>query len=58
MLRVYENDLEILVRGVLVDPVRVEHTQVGATAPDALFGSGFQGALILELVDTLICGFA
>ena len=58
MLRVDEDDLEVLVRGVLIDPVGVEDAQVGAAAADALFGSGFEGALVFELVDALVGGFA
>jgi len=39
MLRVDENDLEVLVGGVLVNPVRVQDAQVGATTSDTLFSS-------------------
>ena len=38
MLRVDEDDLKVLVGGVLVDPVRVEDTQVGAATSDTLLG--------------------
>ena len=54
MLRVNEDDLEILVCGVLVDPVRVQDPQVGATATNTLFSSRLQGSLVLELVYTLV----
>ena len=57
VLRVNEDDFEVLVGGVLVDPVRVEDTQVGAATTDTLFGSGTEGSLVLELVYTLIGGF-
>lgn len=40
VLRVNEDDLVVLVRAVLVDPVRVEDAEVGAAATDALFGGG------------------
>ena len=58
VLGVDEDDLEVLVRRVLVDPVRVEDVEVGAPAADALFGSGFERALVLELVHTLVGGLA
>lgn len=58
VLRVHEDDLEVLVRRVLVDPVGVEDAEVGAAAADALFGGGFEGALVFELVDALVCGLA
>lgn len=58
VLRVDEDDLVVLVRGVLVDPVRVEDAKVGATATDSLFGGGAKRALVLQLVHTLVGGFA
>lgn len=58
VLRVDEDDLEVLVGGVLVDPVGVEDAQVGAATADTLFGDGAQRALELELVDTLVGGLA
>lgn len=58
VLRVNENDLEIFVRGILVDPVGVQHSEIGATASDTLFGGGFEGTLVFQLVDTLVSGFA
>ena len=58
VLGVDEDDLKVLVCRILVDPVRVEDAQVGAAAADALFGGGFEGPLVLQLVDSLVCGFA
>lgn len=58
VLGVNENDLEVLVGGVLVDPVGVQDTQVGAAAANTLLGSGAQSTLVLELVDTLVGGLA
>lgn len=54
VLWVDEDDLEVLVGGVLVDPVRVEDAEVGAAAADTLLSSGTEGALVLQLVDTLV----
>lgn len=54
VLRVYEDDFEVLVGRVLVDPVGVENTQVGATTSDALLRSRLEGSLVLELVHTLV----
>lgn len=51
-----EDDLEVLVGGVLVNPVGVEDTQVTATTADLLLSNGTVGALVLELVDTLVGG--
>jgi len=56
VLRVDEDDLEVLVGGVLVDPVGVEDTEVGAATTDTLLGDGAERALELELVDTLVGG--
>lgn len=41
VLRVHQDDLVVLVRRILVDPVGIEDAQVGAAAADALFGRGF-----------------
>lgn len=54
VLGVDEDDLVVLVGRVLVDPVRVEDAQVGAAAADTLLGRGLEGALVLELIDTLV----
>lgn len=58
VLRVNEDDLEVLVGRILVDPVGVEDSQVGATTSDTLLSSRLQGSLVLELVDTLVGGLA
>ena len=58
VLRVDKYDLEIFVGRVLVDPVRVQHSQIGAAASYTLFGGRLERALILQLIDTLIRGFA
>lgn len=52
--RINENDLEVLVRRVLVDPVRTQHTQVTTSLTDALFAFGTNVALELDLFDTLV----
>jgi len=58
VLGVDEDDLEVLVGRVLVDPVRVQDAQVSATAADTLLSSRLERALVLELVDTLVGGLA
>jgi hypothetical protein len=58
VLGVDEDDLVVLVGRILVDPVRVENTQVGAAATDTFLGGGFEGALVFQLVDTLVGGLA
>lgn len=58
VLGVDEDDLVVLVRGILVDPVGVENAQVGAAAADTLLSGGLEGTLVLELVDTLVGGLA
>lgn len=56
VLRVDEDNLEVLVGGVLVDPVGVEDAEVGTAATDTLLGDRAERALELELVDTLVGG--
>jgi hypothetical protein len=53
-----ENHFVVFVGRVLVDPVRVENSQVGAAATNSLFGGGAKRSLVLELVDTLVGGLA
>ena len=56
VLGVNEDDLVVLVGRVLVDPVGVQDAEVGAAATDTLLSGGLEGALVLELVDTLVGG--
>jgi hypothetical protein len=56
--RVDEDDLEVLVHTVLVDPVRVEDAESTAAAGNTLLGGRTKRALELELVDTLVGGLA
>jgi len=58
VLGVDQNDLVVLVGRVLVDPVRVQHTQVSAATANTLLSGGSEGALVLELVNSLVGGLA
>jgi hypothetical protein len=58
VLGVDEDDLEVLVGGVLVDPVRVQDAQVSTAAADTLLSGRLEGALVLQLVDSLVGGLA
>lgn len=54
VLWVNEDDLEVFVGGILVDPVGIEDSKVGTATTNTLFGGRFQRALIFELIDTLV----
>ena len=58
VLRIDEDDFKVLVGRILVDPVRVEDSEIGTSTSYTFFGGGSKGALVLELVDTLVCRFA
>jgi hypothetical protein len=58
VLRVDKDDFKVFVGRILVDPVRVEDSEICATAANTLFGCGIERSLVLELVDTLVGGFA
>lgn len=58
VLGVDQDNLEVLVGGVLVDPVGVEDAQVSAATADTLLSGGPESALVLELVDTHVGGLA
>jgi len=53
-----ENNLVVLHGCVLVDPVGVEHAQVGIDASDLLLGHALEVAFEFKVVDTLMLGFA
>lgn len=56
VLRVDTDDLEVLVNTVLIDPVRVENSQVGGLSAHSLLGGGSERSLVLEVVHTLVDG--
>jgi len=58
VLWIDEDDLVVLVCAVLVDPVAVEDSEIGASLADTGLGGRLEGALVFELVDTLVGGFA
>ena len=49
-----QDNLEILVSSILVNPVRVQHTEIAANATGSLFCNTAQISGELQLVDTLI----
>lgn len=51
---VHQDNLKVLVGGVGVDPVRVQHSQVGSSSADSLLGSDSQGLLVLQLSHTVV----
>ena len=55
---VNEDNLVVLVDTVLVDPVRVEDTEVAAATADTLLSNATETALGLEVVNTLADGLA
>jgi len=57
VIGVYEDDLIIFVDTVLVNPIRVQDSQVTATPANALFRNTPQSSLGLEVVHTLMDGF-
>ena len=58
MVGVDEDDLVVLVHAILVDPVRVEDTEVAAATANTLLSNATKTALGLEVVDTLADGLA
>lgn len=58
VLRIDQDDFKVFVGRVLVDPVRVEDTQIGGAATDSFFGGRSERSLVFELVHTLVGGLA
>jgi hypothetical protein len=54
--RIDKDNFEVLVGSILVNPVRVQNTEVSTLTTDTFFGSRTERTLILELVNTLIDG--
>ena len=49
-----QDDFEVLVGGVLVNPVGVQDSQVRSTSTNSFFSGRSQGSLVLQLVNTLV----
>lgn len=49
-----KDDFEVLVGRILVNPVRVQNSQVSSTTTDSFFSSGSQSSLVFQLVNTLV----
>ena len=58
MAGVDQNNLEILVCGILVDPIRVEHSQVTARSSGTLLSNTAKVSGKLNLIDTLVLGLS
>ena len=58
MVRINEDNLVVLVNTVLVDPVRVQDTEVTASLADTLLRNALKTSLRLQVVDTLADGLA
>ena len=57
MIGINEDDLVIFVDTVLVNPVRVQDSQVTATSSNTLFRNTPQSSLGFQVVHTLVDGF-
>jgi hypothetical protein len=58
VLRIDQDDLEVLVCGVLINPIGVEDSQICTTTSHPLLGGRLQRPLIFELIYTLVGGFS
>jgi hypothetical protein len=56
MCGINKDDLIVLHGSILVDPVRVQNTEVGELTSNLLFSNGLKVSLELEVVDTLMLG--
>jgi len=52
-----KDDFEVFVNAILVDPVRVEDTEIATSSGNTLLSGRSEGALEFEVVDTLTDGF-
>ena len=56
--RIDQNDLEVLVGGILIHPVAVQHTQVLADATNTALSNRAEIALVLQSDNTLVLGLS
>lgn len=56
MARINKDDLKVLVGGILVNPVRVQDTEIRATTANTLLSNGLEVTGGLELVHTMTGG--
>ncbi len=54
--RIYKDDLVVLHGSILIDPVRVQYTEIGKLTSNLLLGNGLKVTLELKVVDTLVLG--
>ena len=52
--RIDQDDFEVFVSTVLVDPVGVQDSQVACTTANTLFSSSSQGSLVFQMGNTLV----
>jgi hypothetical protein len=57
VLGIHKDDLEIFVRSILINPIRIQNAQIGTLSSHSLLCRRLQTLLVLELIDTLIRGF-
>ena len=58
MARIYKNDLVVFVNTILIDPVRIQNTQVATTATNTFLCDTPQAPLEFKVIDTLTNGLA
>ena len=54
MLRIDEDDFKVFVRSILIHPIRIQYSQVGALPADTFFCRRTQRTLVFELVHSLV----
>jgi len=57
VIRVHQNNLVIFVDSILVDPIRIQHSQISTPPTNSFFGNTPETTLRLEVVHTLAHGF-
>ena len=58
MAGVNEDNLKVLVDTILINPVRIQNSEVSASASNTLFSDTLQTSLRLQLGNTLVDGLA
>jgi hypothetical protein len=54
VLRIHHDNLVVFVRRILVNPVRVQNSQIGTFATNTFLRRRSQRTLVLQLIDSLV----
>ena len=55
---IHQNDFVVLVNAILIDPIRIQYSEVPTSPANSFFCSAAQTSLVFQVVDALADRFA